>query len=90
MTLNFDGVVIDTEHGCFSNETLFSCIQVIKAKNKQCFVRLTEVDKSLIRFILDAGADGIIFSTIETEEQCRQIVEYSCFSPRGKRGLRPS
>ncbi len=87
LTLNFDGVVIDTEHGCFSNETLFSCIQVIKAKNKQCFVRLTEVDKSLIRFILDAGADGIIFSTIETEEQCRQIVEYSCFSPRGKRGL---
>jgi 2-dehydro-3-deoxyglucarate aldolase len=28
-----DGVVIDTEHGFFNNETLFSCIQVIKLSN---------------------------------------------------------
>jgi 2-keto-3-deoxy-L-rhamnonate aldolase RhmA len=87
LSLNFDGVVIDTEHGCFSNETLFSCIQIIKAKNKQCFVRLTEVNKTLIRYILDAGADGLIFSTIETEEQCKQILEFSCYTPRGGRGL---
>lgn len=87
LTMNFDGVVIDTEHGCFSNETLFSCIQVIKTNNKQCFVRLTEVNKTLIRYILDAGADGLIFSTIETEEQCKQILEFSCYSPRGGRGL---
>lgn len=87
LTINFDGVVIDTEHGCFNNETLFSCIQVIKLKNKKCFVRLTEVNKTQIRYILDAGADGLIFSTIETEEQCRQVVEFSCYSPKGRRGL---
>lgn len=87
LTINFDGVVIDTEHGCFNNETLFSCIQVVKLKNKKCFVRLTEVNKTQIRYILDAGADGLIFSTIETEEQCRRIVEFSCYSPRGRRGL---
>jgi 2-keto-3-deoxy-L-rhamnonate aldolase RhmA len=83
----FDGVVIDTEHGCFNNETLYSCIQVIKCSSKKCFVRLTEVSKSMIRYCLDVGVDGLIFSTIETKEQCEKIVEYCYYSPKGKRGL---
>lgn len=83
----FDGVVLDTEHGCYNNETLYACVQVIKNKQKKCFVRLTEVSKTQIRYCLDAGVDGLIFSTIETEEQCKKIIEYSYFSPRGSRGL---
>ena len=69
----FDGTVIDTEHGCFNNETLYSCIQVIKASKKRCFVRLTEVSNTMIRYCLDAGVDGLIFSTIETKKQCQKI-----------------
>ena len=46
MCHNFDGVVLDTEHGCFNNETLYSCIQVIKASKKRCFVRLTDINKT--------------------------------------------
>jgi len=83
----FDGVVLDTEHGVFNNETLFSCIQVAKSKNKTCLVRLTEVSKTLIRYCLDSGVDGLIFSTIETVEQCQDIIDYCYYSPRGKRGL---
>lgn len=87
MCFGFDGVVLDTEHGVFSNETLYGCIQVAKVSNKKCFVRLTEISKTLIRTILDAGVDGIIFSTVESQEQCEKIIEYCCYSPRGKRGL---
>ena len=87
LCLNSDGVVIDTEHGCFNNETIFSCIQTIKLKQKLCLVRLTEISKTQIRYCLDAGADGIIFSTVESEKQCRDIIDFSCYSPRGKRGL---
>ena len=83
----FDGVVLDTEHGCYNNETLYACVQVIKSKQKICFVRLTEVSKTQIRHCLDAGVDGLIFSTVETEEHCKKIIEYSCFPPIGKRGL---
>jgi len=82
-----DGTVIDTEHGCFNNETLYNCIQVIKLKKKRCFVRLKDISKSMIGMCLDAGADGLIFSTIETGEQCEKIIEYSRFPPHGKRGL---
>jgi 4-hydroxy-2-oxoheptanedioate aldolase len=87
MCHNFDGVVLDTEHGCYNNETLYSCIQVIKCSGKKCFVRLTEISNILIRYCLDAGVDGLIFSTVETEEQCEKIIQYCYYSPKGKRGL---
>ena len=60
-----DGVVLDTEHGMFNPETLYACIQVITSNRKKAFVRLIDVDKAAVRSCLDAGADGIIFSTIE-------------------------
>lgn len=82
-----DGVVLDTEHGCFNNESLFSCIQVITLLNKKCFVRLTDFNKQLIRMCLDAGADGLIFSTIEDESLGYKIISYCNFpSNRGIRG----
>tara|TARA_R100001086_G_scaffold243739_1_gene172782 strand:+ start:448 stop:1134 length:687 start_codon:yes stop_codon:yes gene_type:complete len=84
---DYDGVVLDTEHGCYNNETLFSCIQTIQNNKKACFVRLTEVSNTNIRYCLDAGATGLIFSTIENEEQCKKIIDFSCFAPKGKRGL---
>jgi len=85
---NLDGVVLDTEHGCFNNETLYSCIQIITANNKKCFVRLTEINKTLIRICLDAGITGIIFSTVETARQARKIHELCKFPKHGgKRGL---
>lgn len=87
LCLNSSGVVLDTEHGCYNNETIFSCIQIIKSLKKKCFVRLTEVSKTITRYCLDSGADGIIFSTIDNEEQCEKIIEYCCFPNKGKRGL---
>ena len=84
----FDGVVLDTEHGCFSNETLYSCIQLITAKNKVCLVRLTETNKTMIRMCLDAGVSGLIFSTVEDAPQASEIIQL-CRYPKygGKRGL---
>ncbi len=87
MCKNFDGVVLDCEHGSFSRETLTSCLQVIKLSKKKAFVRLTEISKTEIRHCLDTGADGLIFSTVETEEQCRKIKDFCYFNPRGSRGL---
>tara|TARA_R100001015_G_C4634246_1_gene200416 strand:- start:2529 stop:3206 length:678 start_codon:yes stop_codon:yes gene_type:complete len=85
---DFDGVVLDTEHGCFNNETLYNCIQIITAKGKKCLVRLTEINKTLIRMCLDAGTTGLIFSTVEDASQAAAIKEL-CSYPKykGRRGL---
>ena len=84
---DFDGIVIDTEHSPFNNETLFSCIQVIKLSNKKCFVRLAHLDKVITKMCLDAGCDGIIFSTVESKKQAQEMIDY-CRYPvyGGKRG----
>ena len=81
-----EGVVIDTEHGCYNNETLYACIQIITASGKKCFVRLTEINKTLIRICLDAGVTGLIFSTVETASQAQEIQELCSFPKYG--GLR--
>ena len=86
--VGLDGVVIDTEHGFFNNETLFACIQVISLSKKLCYVRITEPNKSLARACLDSGVDGLIFSTVNRPIDCDRIHEM-CKYPRhgGKRGL---
>lgn len=83
---NFDGIVLDDEHGCFNNETLFTFIQLINAWGKLSYVRLTEVNKSKIRMLLDAGVHGLIFSTIENKKQVKKIINTCYYPPKGKRG----
>jgi 2-dehydro-3-deoxyglucarate aldolase len=83
-----DGVVLDTEHGYFNNETLFNCIQVVTLLKKKCFVRFTDLNKQLIRMCLDAGIDGVIFSTVETYEQGLEMIKYCTYPTHG--GVRGS
>ena len=83
-----DGVVLDTEHSAFNPEILYACIQIITLNNKKAFVRLTEVDKTLIRMCLDAGCSGLIFSTVESLVDAQKVLEFSKYpSQGGCRGL---
>ena len=78
---------LDTEHRCYNNETLLSCIQVIKLSQKMfCSFNRGFKDRDS-SYCLDAGADGLIFSTVETKEQCQKIIQHCYYSPKGKRGL---
>lgn len=83
-----DGIVLDTEHGHYNNETLFSCIQIITLMQKKCFVRFTDLNKQLIRMCLDAGIDGAIFSTIESYQQGMEAIKYCTYPVHG--GVRGS
>ena len=84
---DLDGIILDTEHGCFNNETLYSCIQTITLSKKKCFVRFTDLNKQLVRMCLDAGVDGVIFSTVEHVEYANDIIKYCTYpSQGGKRG----
>jgi 2-dehydro-3-deoxyglucarate aldolase len=80
-----DGIVLDTEHGVFNNETLFTLIQLINTSGKKSFVRITEPTKTFVRMLLDSGVSGLIFSTLETS-QIQDIKNWCLFPPFGKRG----
>lgn len=83
---NFDGVVFDDEHGCFDSETLFSLIQIVKFSGKKSFVRFSDLNKAKVRHCLDAGLDGVIFSTVDNLEYANSIIDYCYYPPKGKRG----
>ena len=80
---SIDGVVLDTEHGGFNNETLFNCIQIVTSLGKRCFVRVTHLDKQLVRMCLDSGCTGLIFSTVESKQQARDIIDYCSYPNHG-------
>jgi len=87
---DYDGVVLDLEHSGFNNETLVSCIQIITLTNSLCFVRLGSINKDLIKLSLDSGANGLIFSTIESREQEEEIMRLCHYPDQllgGRRGL---
>ena len=83
-----DGVVLDTEHGAYSNTDIVSCIQVVTLSGKKCFVRLTEASLTMTRMCLDAGASGLIFSTVETHGQADSIMSMCHYPSQKKRGSR--
>ena len=83
-----DGVVLDMEHGFPNPESLVSCIQVIKLSGKKCLVRLSTSTTDKIRICLDNGADGIIFSCVESVVRAERLIK-KCNYPHlgGNRGL---
>lgn len=87
LSKNLDGVVLDYEHGIFNLESLFSCAQTIKLCKKKCLIRLSKISKDTIKYCLDFGCDGLIFSTVESEKQCEKIMQSCFFPPLGKRGF---
>ena len=83
-----DGVVLDMEHGFPNPETLVSCIQVISLSGKRCFIRISTATVEKIRLCLDSGADGIIFSTVESVHRAEKIIKRCNYpSSGGNRGL---
>lgn len=70
-----DGVVLDLEHGCFNNTDVYQSIQIATLLEKKVLVRITDIDRCLIRMVLDANVDGIILSTVESIYNLQDLVE---------------
>lgn len=83
----FDWVCIDIEHTTIDLSLMKSMIMAIQSKGKRAFVRVTENDKSLIKRVLDAGADGLICPNIDSYEEALAFVQNSFYPPLGKRGV---
>ncbi|MFC2016552.1 HpcH/HpaI aldolase/citrate lyase family protein [Chloroflexota bacterium] len=82
----YDFVVLDAEHGAFSEESIEDCLRAAMAVNVPCIVRIAELEAKLIQYALDSGADGIQVPCIETPSQANMVVQFSHFPPVGKRG----
>ena len=85
-----DYVIIDTEHGPFSEETAADLILAAESGNLLPYVRIGDIRRPYVLRMLDIGARGLIVPNIRSVEQVKELVSYAKFPPLGNRGYCPS
>ena len=81
-----DWAFIDTEHGCFTIETIQDLVRGALMTTITPIVRVADLQYSLIARSLDMGAEGVIFPRIESPERLAEAVSWTKFPPQGVRG----
>lgn len=87
--LPLDFVVIDAEAAPLSYRDIFLLVQVMKSKNLEVFVRVSEKSTYTIEHILDFGVAGIIVPKVESKKDAEKIVNAAYYPPQGNRGVNP-
>jgi 2-keto-3-deoxy-L-rhamnonate aldolase RhmA len=85
----FDWVLIDTEHGGFSNEGLQICLVAFNGSPTVPMVRVAWNDAVLIKQALDMGADGILVPMVSSAAEARAALSACKYPPEGTRGFGP-
>ena len=72
-----DWAFIDTEHGCFTIETIQDLVRSSLMTTITPIVRVADLQYSLIARALDMGAEGVIFPRIESPERLAEAVSWT-------------
>ena len=83
----FDWLCIDMEHSVTDYAEAQQLILTIQSKGLKAFVRVGENNTSIIKRVLDAGADGIIVPSVNSLEEAEKAVQAVKYPPEGKRGV---
>ncbi len=87
VAVGLDWVVIDAEHGHLDFKEILEHVRATVRSDTVVLVRIAELNGSLIKRVLDIGADGIVVPWIETADQLRQAVTFAQYPPDGLRGI---
>lgn len=82
-----DFIILDTEHGPASLETLHQHARAARAGGLAAIVRVPGVSATAIASALDTGAEGVQVPNISTAAQARAAVAAARFHPEGERGV---
>lgn len=80
-----DYLVVDSEHGDFSDELVSHICQIGRLANFPVLVRTISSEPSVIRRTIDLGPCGILLPCVESTEQLDQIRQATQMPPRGRR-----
>ncbi len=87
VALGLDWVVIDAEHGHLDWKEIAEHIRATVRSDTVALVRIAELNGSLIKRVLDIGADGVVIPWIESAEQLQQAVAFARYPTEGVRGI---
>jgi 4-hydroxy-2-oxoheptanedioate aldolase len=82
-----DFIILDTEHGPASWETIHHHVRAAKLTGMASIVRVPGVNPHAIAMALDSGAIGVQVPNIATAEEAEIAVKAARFHPKGMRGV---
>jgi 4-hydroxy-2-oxoheptanedioate aldolase len=85
--LEFDFVMIDTEHTSLNPETVEYMVRVADSVGVTPIIRVADNNPQLILKALDTGAAGVIVPHVSTAADARRAVEAAKYAPAGIRGV---
>ena len=83
----FDWLLIDQEHGPFELSSVLQLLQVLAAYDMPSLVRAASDDPTLLKKLLDVGAQSLVIPMVNTAEQAEALVQAVSYPPRGIRGI---
>ena len=83
--LDYDGFLLDAQHGYWSYEALLNTLPAIADAGPAPLVRVAGNDFGLIGRVLDAGALGVVIPMVNSREDAQRAVEACLYPPEGKR-----
>lgn len=85
----YDWVMVDTEHNPFTETQVQGIIHALRDTDVTPVVRVRSNEPGHIKWVLDAGAGGVIVPMIENAEDAQRAVEAVKYQPLGNRGYGP-
>jgi 4-hydroxy-2-oxoheptanedioate aldolase len=83
----YDILMIDMEHGLGSVSDAANVMRAARGTGAASLVRVPANDPTIIKALMDQGADGIMVPMVETAEAAQAVVSACRYPPKGVRGL---
>ncbi len=83
----FDWMLLDTEHSPNELPGLITQLQALSGSRTSAVVRPAWSDMILVKRILDAGAQSLLFPNVQSADEARAAVSYTRYPPDGIRGV---
>jgi len=83
----YDFLMLDGEHGVFSEQDYLQTLQALSSADVLAFVRLAGHNTHAIGRYLDMGVDAIVVPNVSTVEQASALVRAMEYPPAGTRGF---
>jgi 4-hydroxy-2-oxoheptanedioate aldolase len=83
----FDWILIDTEHSPSELPDVISALRALSASGVSPVVRPAWSDMVLVKRVLDAGAQSLLFPYVQSADEAAAAVRYTRYPPHGLRGV---
>lgn len=83
--LDYDFLIIDTEHAPADEQTVVAMVRAAQSVNVTPLVRIRHPDPKEILWALDTGAGGVVVPIVESGDHAKALVDAAHYPPRGRR-----